>query len=57
MTTLHTPTDEEFLDRTPVIPEEADLSTLLRLHQERQDEGQVLSLEFKDFRVEVYLKS
>ena len=55
--TLHTPTDEEFLERTPPLPTEADLSELLKIHRERQDERQVLAIEAKEVRVEIYLKT
>ena len=55
MRTLYKPTDQEFLDRTPVLPQEVNLVELLAAHQERQDQRQIYALETKDFRVEITL--
>ncbi len=54
---LHTPTDEAFADRTTLIPEEVNLAHLLKLARERAEQRQVFTLENKDLRVEIYLKS
>lgn len=50
------PTTEEVLDRMPPIPEEAKTSGLMAEYQRKIDERQILSIEAKDLRVEVYLK-
>jgi hypothetical protein len=57
MRTHHIPTTEEVLDRMPPIPEEArSILEVMADYQAKIDERQILSIEAKDLRVEVYLK-
>ncbi len=54
---LHTPSDDVFADRMTLIPQEVNLAHLLKLARERAEQRQVFTLENKDLRVEIYLKS
>lgn len=55
--THYLPDTDDVLDRMPPIPEEAEaLLDVLGDYQRKIDERQLLSIEAKDLRVEIYLK-